>query len=501
MSDGYFFKRCGCRDPQTGKLYKGSSCPKLRRRGGTWSADHGTWAYQLELPRTADRRRRLLRRGGFATQRDAQTERDHARALLDLATRDQAVRARIADQLTADLHAGKALPEVDTMRRRINAGTNLAESPTLAEYLTGWLADLEKTAGLAGATITAYESHIRVHLIPHLGHLRIDELRPRHIRAMFAAITDHNQQIAEAHASADPAVRATVCGVRQTSAATRHRIRATLRNALNHAIADELLTINAAAHVKTPEHRGRPIVWTAERVAAWKTTGEIPGPVMVWTIDQTIEFLRYTAAHAPDLYPMLHLIAYRGLRRGEACGLKEADVQLDNRTAAITNQITAGRNGLVHKPPKSHAGKRQLFYDDDTHRILATYHASKTVNRLRSVAAWPDTGLFFVQPDGQPWDPNAVSQHFRRLIKNAGLPPIRLHDLRHVAATIALHAGIDIKILQEQLGHTTSTLTRDTYQSVLEQAHRQAANAVADALNPHGARRDVSTAFSADHAA
>jgi integrase len=94
--------------------------------------------------------------------------------------------------------------------------------------------------------------------------------------------------------------------------------------------------------------------------------------------------------------------------------------------------------------------------------------------------------LFFVQPNGQPWNPNSVSQRFRRLTQHADLPPIRIHDLRHVAATIALHAGIDIKILQEQLGHTTSTLTRDTYQSVLEQTHRNAATAVASTLSATG---------------
>jgi integrase len=79
---------------------------------------------------------------------------------------------------------------------------------------------------------------------------------------------------------------------------------------------------------------------------------------------------------------MLHFIAYRGLRRGEACGLKESEVQLANQTATITNQITSGRTGLIHKPPKSRAGTRQLFYDDDTHHVLATYHARKASQRL-----------------------------------------------------------------------------------------------------------------------
>jgi integrase len=482
MSGGHLFKRCGCRDPQTGKPYTGSGCPRLRRRGGTWSAEHGTWAYQLELPRDSNGRRRILRRGGFATSRDAQTERDQARALLAIAGRDPDLQARIADLLLAAIRERKALPHPEHTRQRIRGGGSLDDPPTVAVYLTDWLTNLEQAGSIAGASMRAYESHIRVHLIPQLGDIPLDQLRPRHVRAMLAAITHRNQQLEAARTSNDPQIRAQVRGVRPTGPASRQRIRATLRNALNHAVADELVTINAAAHVKTPAPRALPIVWTDERVTRWQTTGEIPGPVMVWTIEQTRQLLAYAAVHAPDLYPMLHLIAYRGLRRGEACGLKESDLRLADRSADITNQITKGRAGLVHKPPKSRAGNRRIFYDDDTHHVLAAYSARKAARRLAAGPTWPDTGLFFVQPNGQAWHPDSVSQRFRRLTRQAGLPPIRVHDLRHVAATIALHAGVDIKILQEQLGHTTSTLTRDTYQSVLEQAHRDAAAAVAGKL-------------------
>src|SRR5439155_13775033 len=99
--------------------------------------------------------------------------------------------------------------------------------------------------------------------------------------------------------------------------------------------------------------------------------------------------------------------------------------------------------------------------------------------RLAAGPAWPDTGLFFVRPDGRAWHPNSVSQRFRRLVKRAGLPPIRLHDLRHGAATLALAAGVDVKVVQEQLGHSSSTLTRDTYQSAVKRLHHDAADAVA----------------------
>jgi integrase len=114
--------------------------------------------------------------------------------------------------------------------------------------------------------------------------------------------------------------------------------------------------------------------------------------------------------------------------------------------------------------------------------VLTACKARRAAQRLAAGAAWPDTGLFFVRPDGHPWHPSAVTQRFRKLVRRSGLPPIRLHDLRHGAATLALDAGVDIKVVQEQLGHSTSTLTRDTYQSVVKQLHHNAADAVAEKI-------------------
>jgi integrase len=147
------------------------------------------------------------------------------------------------------------------------------------------------------------------------------------------------------------------------------------------------------------------MVWEPERAERWKATGEVPCPVMVWTDELLGELLDYAAIHAPDLHPMWQFMAYRGPRRGEACGLLDAEVRL---------------------------GKAEVG--------------------------------------------------FRRLIIRTGLPPVRVHDLRHGAATIALDAGVDIKVVSEQLGHTTTTLTRDTYQSVAKHLHHDAAGAVAERI-------------------
>ncbi|MEW2426529.1 tyrosine-type recombinase/integrase [Micromonospora sp. NPDC047644] len=479
MPDGSIFKRCGCRHPDTGKPL-GNDCPKLRRPNRAWSSEHGHWTYQLELPPAADGARRQLRRSGLPSRRAAADELDHARELLALAKGDRRRRTEIGDLLQNAARTKRPLPEVDRIRQRLRGDGPLVDAPTVADYLTGWLTHLS----VDDNTLHGYESIVRVHLIPHLGEVPLDKLRTSHVRAMLAAIERRNDDIRAAKTSPDPAVRRSAAGVRPTGPTTRQRIRACLRKAINDALADELIVgSNPAALVKTPGDRPLPIVWEDERVQRWKDTGKVPGPVMVWTDNQVVDFLDDAAQHAPDLHPMWHYMAYRGPRRGEACGLRDSEVRLHRRETTINNQIATHGYTPVQKPPKSRAGNRDVALDADTVKVLTAYKARRAQWQLAAGPAWPDTGLFFVRPDGKPWHPNAVTQRFRRLVRKAGLPPIRLHDLRHSAATIALDAGVDIKVLSDQLGHSTTTLTRDTYQSVTKQLHQDAADAVAKKIN------------------
>jgi len=115
--------------------------------------------------------------------------------------------------------------------------------------------------------------------------------------------------------------------------------------------------------------------------------------------------------------------------------------------------------GLVALPPKSIASNRILALDPWTRQVLATH-------RERQLPA-PHDGYVFTRPGGRPCTPGYLTRRFIRLIRRAGLPPIRLHDLRHGAATVALAGGADLKAIQAMLGHASIILTADTYTSVL----------------------------------
>ena len=479
MIDRSVYKRCSCHDPRTRKPV-GPQCPKLRRRNRSWHPGHGSWAYRLELPPTAEGRRRQLRRAGFPDRDAALQERDHAREALAFAGVDRSARTRVADLLQRQVRCGLPMPDLDELRHRIRSGSPIIGVPTVAEWLNVWITRIK----VDPSTERSYRSQIRTHLVPHVGDIVLDRLRPHHIEDLIERIEARNTAIREARASSDPVVRASVRGVRVTGPATIARVRGTLRKAFNDALAREIITgvTNPACLIKTANPRSKPVVWEPRRVARWRATGYVPSPVMVWPPDLAYEFLAYAAEHAQDLHPMLHFMTYRGPRRGEACGLLDAEVRLDEHEVSIVNQIAAYGGHYRHKPPKSDSGNRDLILDADTVAVLKAYRVRRIAWQLNAGSDWPDTGLFFVRRSGQAWNPNTVSQAFRRLVTSAGLPPIRLHDLRHVSATVALAAGVDIKVVSEQLGHSTTTLTRDTYQSVVKRVHHEAAAAVAAAF-------------------
>jgi integrase len=147
----------------------------------------------------------------------------------------------------------------------------------------------------------------------------------------------------------------------------------------------------------------------------------------------------------------------------------------------VVQQITTvGYTPIVRKV-KSDAGNRIIPLGPTTVAVLAEYLKMRQKWRDISRDEWPNTGLFLVRPDGQPWHPQIVRDLFDYLVNASGLPPVRLHDLRHCAATYLRHGGADMKEIQEALGHSTIGLTSDAYTSVL-QLRRPKADAAADLI-------------------
>ncbi|MET8980851.1 tyrosine-type recombinase/integrase [Streptomyces sp. NPDC004539] len=442
----------------------------------------------------AEGKRRQFRRTGFENSTDAQKELDRVRALLALAPEDEPEDlARVSDLIMLCQKERSPLPDPENTGRLLKAGFSLTSRLTVSEWLDVWLKGKKR---LRPTGTTRYDVDIRCHLKPRIGHIRLDKLRVEHLDEMFEGIDATNVEVLEQNAQRRQAVedlksiedraarrtaREAIAAMppfrRVTGLSSQHHIKATLRAALNTAIARQLITFNPAQHVElTTAPKPKALVWTAARIAEWKRTGKKPSPVMVWTPAQAGLFLDHVSDHR--LYALWHLFCFRGPRRGEGVGARWVDFDRDTPCLSVETQLVQLGWNVLEGEPKTSSGIRVVALDPDTNSVLIYHEKLQKAERFRFGPGWADTGRIFVEEDGTWLHPGKVSDLFARLVEEAGLPPVRLHDLRHLAATLALLAGIDIRVVSEMLGHSETAVTRDIYQTVLEEIAREAAEAV-----------------------
>src|SRR5205807_1633310 len=190
-------------------------------------------------------------------------------------------------------------------------------------------------------------------------------------------------------------------------------------------------------------------------------------------------FLDHTHDADDRLYALYHLITFTGLRRGEACGLHWDDVDLDIATLTVRWQIVQHGWATALDTPKTDDSDAAVTLDAQTVAVLRAHRARQRRERLTAGRAWTDTGLVFTTPTGGQLHPADVTDHFHHLATQAGLPPIRLHDLRHGTATLGLAAGVQMKVISKRLRHSSPTFTAKFYGAVLPELTTAAAEATA----------------------
>ena len=458
------YKRCKCRTEDGGKEL-GADCPDLKRKDGSWNPKHGTWYFALELPPGPNKKRRpRMRRGGFETREAAIEARDKAKA---------------------------------TMRR----GVDPSVRTTTGDYLAKWLADRRD---LKPTTRHNYENSISTYLIPLLGHVDLARLQPEHIADAFATIREWN----DALASGQPVRKFQ----RHVGPAAMVRIRNVLQAALRDAIKARMIEFNAAKLVSMDSVTShKPMMWTAERTRlfwadheealkwspltrgdraflVWRSVALRPFPVMVWNLSDLGAFLDYAAGHR--LSPLFELAAGTGMRRGELCGLRWTDVDLDAGVIYVTPGGVRAQAGwkIVEGGPKTDAGGREVPLIDRDVATLKAWKRKQAVEQLEMGDAWAATGLVFTEPKtGKGIHPDTATDTFERQAFAAHLPPVRLHDIRHAHISQLIAAGIDVRIISERVGHSGSKMTRD-YAAVAAEVSRAAAEKVVGMI-PRSARQ------------
>ncbi|MCW2694816.1 MAG: integrase family protein [Mycobacterium sp.] len=157
---------------------------------------------------------------------------------------------------------------------------------------------------------------------------------------------------------------------------------------------------------------------------------------------------------------------------------------------AVRQQVVELGAELHVGPPKTRAGVRVLPMDPSTVAVLVQRRLDQYEEQREWGAGWQDTGLVFTKEDGSVLRPEFVSRHFRSLTRAVGLPSIRFHDLRHTSASLALAAGVAMKVVSDRLGHSTTGITADLYTHVSPVVARDAAAAIAALVEASAARSE-----------
>lgn len=290
----------------------------------------------------------------------------------------------------------------------------------LGDYLTRWLEEVSRPS-IRPRTYEAYRDNIR-RLLPLIGHHRLSQLSPAHIQAAYGALLNAG-----------------------SSPRTVHHSHAVLRTALKQAVLWGLLLRNPVDAVSPPR---------------------VPRVEMkTLTAAQVRELLAYSRN---DRFESLWtLMASTGIRVGEAIGLRWDDFEADARLLTIQRALQRQQgSGLVFVEPKSRQSRRTIELPALAGEALRRQRSRQAEERLAVGPAWVEQGLIFTTIVGKPLDPNHVYVSFQRALRRAGLPHLRLHDLRHTAATLLLSSEVNPKLVQDLLGHSSITLTLDTYSHV-----------------------------------
>lgn len=310
-----------------------------------------------------------------------------------------------------------------------------ASRQTVEQYLRYWLEHSAKDR-IRPRTYERYEQYVRVHILPTLGKVKLQSLSPQHIQ------TWKSKKLKE--------------GLSPTTVRTMHVV---LHKALSDAIKLGLVSRNVTEMVSPPR----------------KARQEM----QVLTANQARQFLD-AAKGEPD--EALFIVALAtGMRRGELLGLKWQDINFQEgilRVRRTLNRIPTvlgeGAGSLVESEPKTMQSRRSIVLPAFALEALQRQKLVQTKWRQNAGDAWEEHGYVFTTPTGRYIHPNTLYARFKALLKKAGLPDIRFHDLRHSVATQLLSSGVHPKVVQEILGHSQISMTMDIYSHVLPTMHQDA---------------------------
>lgn len=332
----------------------------------------------------------------------------------------------------------------------VGGGGHAALDATVGDLVTQWF-ELAKP-DLSPSTVRGYTRNIETHILPALGKVPLARLGPAQLDRFYAGLRDHGG-----------------AGGRPLAPTSVRQVHAILRRALNQGMRWDWISTNPAALASPPRVRRIQLA--------------PPAP------EDVLRLIAAAKERDEDFACFLLVSASTGARRGELCALRWSDLDLDAGTLTITRSLVESEGGdLVEKDTKTHAARR-IALDSSTVSELQSQRR-RCGERALAVGASleKDTYVFSTTADGRsPQVPNEVTKVFITLRNRVGLTEIRLHDLRHFAATRLLAAGVPVRTVSGRLGHANAATTLGVYAHFLEVSDREAAEPMGALLD--GARR------------
>ena len=314
-------------------------------------------------------------------------------------------------------------------------GTQIMPSEyTFAQWLDYWYKDIILPQ-IEETTAYGYRGMIENYLKPQLGEIRLQKLTARDIQQYYTWLMDEKE-------------------LSPNTVIKHHNL---LTNTLNAAERQEYITKNPMRAVSPPKKR--------QREAKFYTSEQL-GTLLDKAVGTRLELPVY-------------ICAYLGLRRGELCGLRWSDVDLEHKTITIENTRTQAGKKEIEKGTKTASSTRTLYLPDTLCDMLKAAKENQQACRAEYKNAYDDNDYVVVMEDGRPFRPNYLSELFGKFLADNDLPKIVLHELRHTFASLSNQAGIPAYNIGKALGHSTPATTQKIYTHLLDQTHMQAVEGVA----------------------
>lgn len=315
---------------------------------------------------------------------------------------------------------------------------------TVGEWLQAWLdgevAQRAASLDLRPSTVANYRRVVGRHLQPRIGALKLADFKPTHVRQLHVDLAE--------------------TGLAPASVHEVHRV---LRTAMNAAVRDEVIARSPLTQVRAPRFERK--------------------PVEPLSVEDAHKLMKCIAGHRNEALYVVLLSC--GLRVGEVLGLRWRDVDLDSGTLTVAQQLQRRAGRVEFSSPKSTRSRRTITLPDLALKALSRHRLRQRKEQL-AADYWEDHGLVFPASNGRPGDSSNLNREWHKIRNPLGLSRVRLHDLRHAAASFALAGGVQLRAVAELLGHSDTRLTADTYSHVLVAVRNDTATKIGAVLDGRG---------------